>query len=141
MSVAPCRSGNKNSGNRFTVPNFLKTNDLIRHHSMLSVGMLSEQKDYTGFMDCKKASVYQLLELNSHANIGIFEHILTLNSEYLAAFNAGELPLLPGQSGCAREINFDNMPSPNRRGYWNEKENAPLANVGTSAIEKPVGLG
>ena len=49
--------------------------------------------------------VRRLIELNSYADMGVFEHILALNSNHFTALNPGKLPLLLFQGNRARKAN------------------------------------
>lgn len=84
--------------------------------------------------------VRRLIELDSYADMGIFEHILALNSNHFTALNPGKLPLLPRQTDCTRKIDFDSVPEPNRSGYGNGNESPCFTNVIASAVKKSVGF-
>jgi hypothetical protein len=83
-------------------------------------------------------SIWRLLEPDSHADIGVFEHVFALDSDHFAAFNAGKLPFFLCQSDCAWEIDFHDVAGPNRSGDGNRDKNTCLANVCASAVKKSV---
>ena len=96
-------------------------------------------------MDCRKQTSIrypdrQLIELNSHADMGIFEYILTLNSNHFTAFNPGKSAFLLCQGNSARKIDFHSVPEPNRSSHWNGNENPCFADVIASAVKKSIGF-
>jgi len=81
-----------------------------------------------------------LIETDSNADAGVFEHVLALDPYHFAALDTGIAAFLFRQGRCPREIDFDNMIRSNRRGDWNRDKNAGLADIGAAAVDESVGF-
>jgi hypothetical protein len=88
-----------------------------------------------------KGHANQLLERNTQADTRMCEYVVTLNSYYSALFDTGKLSFLAGQIRGPGKIQLDNIARVDRRGHRNRDKNPDSADVGASAIKKPIGLG
>lgn len=79
-----------------------------------------------------------VLESNSDADFSGVEHVLSLDSDHFALFDACVLPFLLGQIRRARKIEFYNISGLQRGRQRHFNKNAGLADVAASAVKESV---
>jgi hypothetical protein len=103
-------------------------------------GKNADSKRLMASANFKIINLLYFLEGNSDTYRGVIEQLAAFNPNHLAALYPGKTALFLRQRHCSREIQLYNMARAQRGRGRQTNHNAGFADIGASAVEKPVCL-